>query len=471
MLRWGYKVPLVSTPTLTTHPRVYSGYLNQEMDSILGNCIETLLQKGAVEEVRSETKSKGFYNRLFLRPKPGGKWRPILDLKPLNPYIKEEKEIQETVSQIRASLRQGQWAFSLDLTDAFFHIPIHKESRCLLRFHYQGKAYQYKALPFGLKTAPWVFTTLMKQVLRMKEMEQVQAHPYLDDWLVPTETFSEGLDQAVILIDLCQELGLTINFQKSELVPKQQIVFLGGMYNLRSYTVSVTEENKQKLSDGIKPFFENKNMVARKWLSVIGLMSSQEKYTPYGRLRLRYVQWALKDQWSPARAPMSQKLRVTNQAREGLDWWRTHVNLIHGARIRPRQPDLEITTDASNHGWGGHSGSQVFHGDWSQEEGVMHINILEMRAVYMTLVRLQPQEGSTVLVNTDNTTVMAYINRQGGLVSKSLFQETVQLILLFVSYLTRVPHKFALFPFVDSTVTWIFSRHFMVSHDAPISRM
>ena len=114
------------------------------------------------------------------------------------------------------------------------------------------------------------------------------------------------------------------------------------------------------------------------------------------------------------KAGVNQKLRVTDQAREGLNWWRTHVNLIHGAQIRPRQPDLEITTDASNHGWGGHCGSQAFHGDWSQEEDGLHINILEIWAVYMTLVRLQPQVGSTVLVNKDNTTVMAYIIRQGG---------------------------------------------------------
>ena len=75
-------------------------------------------------------------------------------------------------------------------------------------------------------------------------------------------------------------------------------------------------------------------------------------------------------------------------------------------------------------GGGGHSGSRVFHGEWSPEESCLHINMLEMKAVYMTLISLNPQEGSCIMVNTDNTTVMAYINHQGGLVSKSLCLET-----------------------------------------------
>jgi hypothetical protein len=430
MLRWGYRIPLRETPMLTTEPKVSSEYSSSIMDEALNQAVRTLLEKGAIEEVPLQKKSRGFYNRLFLRPKPGGKWRPILDLKPLNPYVEEVKETQETLNQIRASLRKGQWAISLDLTDAFFHIPMHVESSRLLRFFHKGRTYQYVALPFGLKTAPWVFSTVMKQVLRMKEMAEIQAHPYLDDWLVPTDTYEQGLQQAIALIDLCLELGLTINYQKSEFVPKQQIVFLGGLYNLREYQVTITEENKQKLFDKTEPFLKHETMVARKWQSVIGLITSQEKYTCFGRLRLRKIQWALKLQWNPATGSPKEKLLVTSLAKEGLTWWNTAANLIQGAPIRPKDPDLQVTTDASEHGWGGHSGTRIFHGVWSQVDSGLHINILEMKAVYMTLSRLKPPEGSCIMVNTDNTTVMAYINHQGGLVSMSLYIETEKLLLL-----------------------------------------
>ena len=49
---------------------------------------------------------------------------------------------------------QGEWVTSVDFKDAHFHIPIQEQSRKYLRFHIQGRAYQLKALPFGLSTAP-----------------------------------------------------------------------------------------------------------------------------------------------------------------------------------------------------------------------------------------------------------------------------------------------------------------------------
>ena len=108
MLRWGYRIPLKENPELTTVPKISSGYSSSVMDIALEQAIRALEEKGAIEELPLQNISRGFYNRLFLRPKPDGKWRPILDLKPLNPYVEEVKESQETLNQIRASLRQGQ---------------------------------------------------------------------------------------------------------------------------------------------------------------------------------------------------------------------------------------------------------------------------------------------------------------------------------------------------------------------------
>ena len=63
-----------------------------------------------------------------------------------------------TPETIRTSLQQGEWITSIDFKDAYFHIPIQEQSRKYLRFHIQGQTYQFKALPFGLSTAPLEFT-------------------------------------------------------------------------------------------------------------------------------------------------------------------------------------------------------------------------------------------------------------------------------------------------------------------------
>ena len=54
-------------------------------------------------------------------------------------------------------------------------------------------------------------------------------------------------------------------------------------------------------------------------------------------------------------------------------------------------------------------------GRWSDQEKSLHINILELKAVSLALRRFKDQcQNQTVLVATDNLTVVAYINKQGG---------------------------------------------------------
>ena len=113
-------------------------------------------------ELFQNQKYLGFFNRLFLVPKPNNHWRPILDLNKLNLFFK-----LETLETIRTSLQQGEWVTSIDFKDTYFHIPIQEQSRKYLRFHIQGRAYQFKALPFGLSTAPLEFTVIPKEVKLM----------------------------------------------------------------------------------------------------------------------------------------------------------------------------------------------------------------------------------------------------------------------------------------------------------------
>ena len=90
----------------------------------------------------------------------------------------------ETPETIRISLQQEEWVTSIDFKDAYFHIPTQEQSRKYLRFHLQGQTYQFKALPFGLSTAPFEFTVVAKEVKLMAIHKGIRIHQYLDDWLV-----------------------------------------------------------------------------------------------------------------------------------------------------------------------------------------------------------------------------------------------------------------------------------------------
>ena len=145
-------VPFRFRPNLTSSPMVISNYVNPQRQSLPLEALAQLTNKNAVEPVTNQT-SLGFYNWLFLVPKPNNRWRPILDLSTLNTFLNTESFKMETPETIRSSLQVGEWVTSIDFKDAYFHIPIHSQSRKYMRFHIQGQSYQFKALPFGLSTA------------------------------------------------------------------------------------------------------------------------------------------------------------------------------------------------------------------------------------------------------------------------------------------------------------------------------
>ena len=175
ILKEGYTLPFRIRPNLTRSPMVISCYVNPHRNSYLLEALHQLIDKNAVEAVRNQT-SLGFFNRLFLVPKPNSKWRPILDLSNLNLFLKMEKFKMETPETIRTSLQQGEWVTSIDFKDAYFHIPIQEQSRKYLRFHIQGQTYQFKALPFGLSTAPMEFTVVAKEVKLMAIHKGIRIH-------------------------------------------------------------------------------------------------------------------------------------------------------------------------------------------------------------------------------------------------------------------------------------------------------
>ena len=78
--------------------------------------------------------------------------------------------------------------------------------------------------------------------------------------------------------------------------------------------------------------------------------------------------------------------------------------------------DRTLTTDASNVGWGAVCGDTSTGGFWNLEEQRYHINFLELKAVLLGLKSLCGTFSEKhVLVQSDNTTTVAYLNAMGGI--------------------------------------------------------
>ena len=403
----------------TRSPTVISCYANPHRNLYLLEALHQLIHKNAVELVQNQ-KSLGFFNRLFLVPKPNKNWRPILDLSKQNLFLKVDTFKMETSETIRTSLQQGEWVTSIDFKDAYFHIPIQEQSRKYLRFHVQGKTYQFKALPFGLSTAPVEFTVIAKEVKLMAIHKGIRIHQYLDDWLVRAKSHKVCLQHTQDLVTMCQQLGWLVNLEKSELDAKQVFDFVGHQFDLRSGRVRPTLDRWQNLQQKILTLLSRLDFQVRELMSLIGLLTATEKQVHLGRLHMRPIQGHLKNNWRVLEL-LEKFIPIPRSLHSHLQWWLIEENVLTGQPLHPIKHALQIFTDASKEGWGAHLNKHTARRTWSLPESKLHINYLELKAVLLALNEFQDLcSDKIVLVATDNTTVVSYMNKEGGMRSGPL---------------------------------------------------
>ena len=161
-------------------------------------------------------------------------------------------------------------------------------------------------------------------------------------------------------------------------------------------------------------FHQGRFVFVSKNIFLVGLLASMEKMVPEGRLHMKPVQFHLKEHW---RYPQSldSLLPWTETVSTQLDWWQNSTNVMRGADLHPKDHSIQLFTDALNEGWGAHLDQSSTKGLWSDGEKMLHINVLELKAVSLALRSFKDQcQNQTMLVATDNSTVVAYINKQGG---------------------------------------------------------
>ena len=132
--------------------------------------------------------------------------------------------------------------------DAYLHIPIHPASRKYLRFSLESTIYQFRALPFKISTALFVFTNLMEIVAGHIRSLGPNIYQYFDDWLVHRLSQESLLSDFSVAWEIITSLGLIPNPLKSDLVPSQDFVYAGMRFPTHIGIVRVPEESSKFLS-------------------------------------------------------------------------------------------------------------------------------------------------------------------------------------------------------------------------------
>ena len=202
-----------------------------------------------------------------------------------------------------------------------------------------------------------------------------------------------------------------INFEKSEIEPTQKIDFLGYHFDVIQGKVFPTEKKLKIVEKAVQDMEVVSQSTTRLLMYLIGVLASLEKTIPMGRLHMRPFQWYLKTHWQYPQSP-DLKIPVSNLLKSYLQWWKGPKNLSKGCPLHPQEHNTLIFTDASNQGSGAHLENLTVIGTWTSQEKILHINVLELKAVFLALKNFQNQIlCKRILIATDNATVVSYLNK------------------------------------------------------------
>ncbi len=421
IIKRGYSLQFARRPPRFSD--VVSTSVHGENACVLRSEVMTLLEKGAIEMVPPALSESGFYSRYFLVPKKDGGLRPILDLRRLNHALMRRPFRMITLKQILSQIRTGDWFCSLDLKDAYFHIQIAPHHRRFLRFAFEGVAYQYTVLPFGLSLAPRTFTKCMDAALSPLRQMGIRILNYLDDWLILAQSVVELLSHRTLILSHLERLGLRVNFAKSALSPSQRVSFLGTVLDSARMRAVIAPERTLAIQKLAATFKSDTARPLKVFQRMLGLMAAASPVLQLGLLRMRPLQ-----RWLKPRVPQNAwrhgrlHIRVNQACVTALTPWKNPRWMEKGVAMGLVHTKKVVTTDASNAGWGALCEGKPTFGHWSKAEKGFHINCLEMLAVCRACQFFLPDLiGRHVLIRSDNMSVVSYINHQGGVSSKRLF--------------------------------------------------
>jgi hypothetical protein len=309
----------------------------------------------------------------------------------------------------------------IDLQDAYFMVPIHGEHRGYLAFCLEGITYHFSCLPFGLSSAPWVFTKTLKPAMALLRGMGFRLVVYIDDILVMADTPAALREQVLALCYLLENLGFILSQKKCQLTPTQTIEFLGFTLNSLTMELKLPGEKSKKIRLEARKLLEAQQVQARDLSRLIGKMSAAMRAIPPAPLFYRTLQAELAQALAHHDQDYNAPLVLTREAKEELQWWIDHLLQWNGKALISPKPTVTITTDASLTGWGAYCQEIRTGGPWSFLEAQEHINWLELQAAFLGIKSfLRDRRSVSVLLQLDNTTAVAYINNLGGTVSHRL---------------------------------------------------
>ncbi|KZS06356.1 Uncharacterized protein APZ42_030218 [Daphnia magna] len=414
----GLKIDFISEPTRGALPLPVA--MSKEMGQVCDDEVASLISKRAIVEIK--VGSEGWVHSIFAVPKKSkGKFRPIINLKPLNRHIQYEHFKMENLETVRFLLRQGDWMVKLDFEDAYLTIPVHPAFRKYLRFLWRDRIFEFSCLAFGLAPAPRVFTKLLKVVMAVLRKEGIRLVIYLDDILIMNASRKNLGADIKRIVALVQSLGFLVNWTKSVLKPSQILEYLGLMVNSKRMSFALPADKVASVRMMCSRALSDNSISLRKVASILGNFTWGIPSIPFAQSHYRSMQRFYIEQAKRSNFDLRSTCALSREARSDLEWWVKNLSTTKDKLFFPKTPDLEIYSDASLSGWGACCNGVKTRGPWTLADTRKHNNELELTGAFYAIQSYAAQSKDVAIrIYLDNTTVVAYINKCGGTRSVAL---------------------------------------------------
>ncbi|KAA6389499.1 MAG: putative Transposon Ty3-I Gag-Pol polyprotein [Streblomastix strix] len=364
-----------------------------------------------------------WWNHTFLKKKPNGTQRKILDASKLNKEIEKLYFKMHGLEDVQYLANQMEQSTSLDLKSAFHHITVSPNSISYLAFNFNNNNYAYKAMPFGIKHSPIFFAEAIESIFRqIKIHSEIKIMNCYNGILLIHQDRQILKTQTIEIMKTLEQFEWTISQDKCETEPKLIITFLGWIWNLKEMNIKMSEERKSKmiqaLNDWCNTIYKSMNVKIRQLAALIGRLNFLRPQIKEASLYLIELD---KAKTLALKTESLDGIMIVNKVIiKELKWWIRRIGDNQPESLINKTITCTLTTDAYPQGWGAtliyeNQIELIQHDCWNKKEVEMTSNAKEIKAIYYGLLRFEQvfkkMQDQVILIRSDNTTAVYDIGK------------------------------------------------------------
>ena len=315
------------------------------------------------------------------------KWRMIIDLSfPWNHSV--NASISEELSSISYAsvdgilkLGMGTKLVKVDLQNAYRIIPVHPHDQHLLAVQWEGQIFVDRALPFGLRSAPKIFSAVADMIAWALHQAGIKhLMHYLDDFLLCTPNTEDRAQALELALEIFAFLGIPVATHKTE-GPATCVTFLGILIDTVAFELRLPADKLRRLQVLIQAWCTRKACTRKELESVLGHLSHAATVIRPGRTFLRELFRLM----HLAKAP-HHYVRLSAGAKADLAWWKCFLQSWNGSSFFPLPyPSAHVYSDASGSFGCGAVVDQLswFQLQWPAEWADVDISVKELVPVVL----------------------------------------------------------------------------------------